>query len=77
MTIVRGMAVSDLIGRTHYGAIKGALTVPTTVAKALAAFLAAVLWSTVGESSLMLWAILGSALLGTVGFVRALSGSAR
>ena len=30
-----------------------------------------------GAPSLMLWAILGSALLGTVGFVLALSGSAR
>ena len=55
----------------------GALTVPTTVAKALAPFLAAALWSAVGNPSLMLWAILGSALLGTVGFVLALSGSAR
>jgi MFS family permease len=77
MTIVRGIAVSDLIGRTHYGAINGALTVPTTVAKALAPFLAAAVWSAVGNPSLMLWAILGSALLGTVGFVLALSGSAR
>ena len=71
------MAVSDLIGRAHYGAINGALTVPTTVAKALAPFLAAALWSAVGTPSLMLWAILGTALLGTVGFVLALSGSAR
>jgi MFS family permease len=77
MTIVRGIAVSDLMGRTHYGAINGALTVPTTVAKALAPFLAAALWSAVGDPSLMLWAILGSALLSTVGFVLALSGPAR
>ena len=75
MTIVRGIAVPDLIGRTHYGAINGALTVPTTVAKALAPFLAAALWSAVGDPSLMLWTILGSALLGTVGFVLALSGT--
>ena len=59
MTIVRGIAVSDLMGRTHYGAINGALTVPTTVAKALAPFLAAALWSAVGDPSLMLWTILG------------------
>jgi MFS family permease len=77
MTIVRGIAVSDLIGRTHYGAINGALTVPTTVAKALAPFMAAVIWSAVGDPSLMLWTILGSALLGTVGFVLALSGASR
>jgi MFS family permease len=77
MTIVRGVAVSDFIGRTHYGAINGALTVPTTVAKALAPFLAAAIWSAVGEPSLMLWTILGSALLGTVGFVLAVSGASR
>jgi MFS family permease len=77
MTIVRGIAVSDLIGRTHYGAMNGALTVPTNIAKALAPFVAAALWSAMGDPSLMLWAILGSALLGTVGFVLALSGSSR
>ena len=49
MTIVRGIAVSDLIGRTHYGAINGALTVPTTVAKALAPAVAAALWSVAGD----------------------------
>jgi MFS family permease len=77
MTIVRGIAVSDLMGRTHYGAINGALTIPTTVAKALAPFLAAALWSAAGDPSLMLWTILGSALIGTVGFVLALSGPSR
>jgi MFS family permease len=74
MTIVRGIAVSDLIGRTHYGAMNGALTVPTNVAKALAPFVAAALWSAMGDPALMLWSILGCALLGTVGFVLALSG---
>jgi MFS family permease len=77
MTIVRGIAVSDLLGRTHYGAINGALTVPTTVAKALAPVVAAALWSAVGDPSLMLWTMLGSALVGTLGFALALSGASR
>jgi hypothetical protein len=77
MTIVRGIAVSDLLGRTRYGAINGALTVPTTVAKALAPVAAAALWSATGAPSLMLWAILGSALVGTLGFAMALSGASR
>ena len=77
MTIVRGIAVSDLIGRSHYGAVNGALTVPTTVPKALAPVAAAAIWSAAGEPSRMLWAILGSALIGTVGFVLALSGASR
>ena len=42
------------MGRTHYGAIHGALTVPMTVAKALAPFLATTVWSAVGDPSLML-----------------------
>jgi MFS family permease len=77
MTIVRGIAVSDLLGRTHYGAINGALTVPTTAAKALAPVAAAALWSAVGDPSLMLWAMLGSTLVGTLGFAMALTGTAR
>jgi MFS family permease len=77
MTIVRGLAVSDFLGRTHYGALNGALTVPTTVAKALAPVVAAALWSAGGDPSLMLWTILGTALLGTLGFVLALSAASR
>jgi hypothetical protein len=43
MTIVRDVAVAELLGRADYGALNGALTMPTTVAKALAPVLAAVL----------------------------------
>jgi MFS family permease len=75
MTIARGTAVADLIGHTHYGAINGALTLPTMVAKALAPVVTAVIWSATGDPSLMLWALLGSALVGAVGFVFALSGT--
>jgi hypothetical protein len=77
MTIARGMAVSDLIGRAHYGAISGALAIPITVARALAPMAAAVLWSATGNPSLMLWTLLGSALVGTLGFGVALSGASR
>jgi hypothetical protein len=75
MTIARGTAVADLIGRTHYGAVNGALTLPTMVAKAMAPVVTAVIWSATGDPSLMLWALLGSALVGAVGFVLALSGT--
>jgi hypothetical protein len=77
MTIVRGTAVADLIGRTHYGAINGALTVPMTVARALAPVVAAAIWSAAGDPALMLWTLLGSLLVGTGGFVLALSGASR
>jgi hypothetical protein len=75
MTIVRGIAVTDLIGRTHYGALNGVLTIPMTVARALAPVATAAIWSATGDPSLMLWAILASTLVGTVGFGLALSGA--
>ena len=75
MTIVRGIAVADLLGRDYYGALNGALTMPVTVAKALAPVGAAAVWSATGDPSVMLWVILTSALLSTVGFVLALSGT--
>jgi MFS family permease len=74
MTIARGTAVADLIGRTHYGAINGALTIPTMVAKSLAPVATAAIWTATGDTSLMLWTLLGSALVGAVGFLLALSG---
>ena len=69
--------MTDLLGRAHYGALNGALTMPYNVAKALAPVGAAALWSATGDPSLMLWTLLGSVLLGTVGFGVALSGAAR
>jgi MFS family permease len=77
MTIVRGIAVADLLGRDYYGALNGALTTPTTVAKALAPVGAAAVWSATGDPAMMLWAILASVLLSTVGFVLAISGASR
>jgi predicted MFS family arabinose efflux permease len=74
MTIARGTAVADLIGRTHYGAINGALTIPTMIAKSLAPVATAAIWAATGDASLMLWTLLGSALVGAVGFLLALSG---
>jgi MFS family permease len=75
MTIARGTAVADLIGRTHYGAINGALTIPTMVAKSLAPVVTAAIWAAMGDPALMLWTLLGSTLVGAVGFLLALSGA--
>lgn len=49
LTIVRGMAVPELLTRQAYGAINGALTAPVLVAMALAPLGAAALWS-LGDS---------------------------
>lgn len=47
-TIVRGLAVPEMISRTNYGAINGALTAPATFARAVAPMGAAMLWSAFG-----------------------------
>ncbi|WP_370154270.1 MFS transporter [Ferrovibrio sp.] len=44
MTILRGTAVPDLLWREGYGAINGALTLPTALAAAVAPSLAAWIW---------------------------------
>ncbi|GGB51221.1 putative transporter, MFS family protein [Tistrella bauzanensis] len=49
MTIVRGLAVPEMIGPEAYGAVNGALTAPSLIAKALAPAGAAMLWG-MGQS---------------------------
>jgi len=48
MTIVRGLAVPELLTREGYGALNGAISLPATLAKAAAPLLAAQLWSVTG-----------------------------
>jgi len=49
MTIVRGSVPAELFGRTHYGAISGALNGPGMVAGAAAPFLASLLLDALGS----------------------------
>jgi predicted MFS family arabinose efflux permease len=70
ITIVRGTAVPELLWREGYGAINGALTVPGNIAKALAPFGAAALWSAAGGYDAVLWAIFGSGAVAALLFVR-------
>ena len=49
LTIVRGMAVPELLTTTHYGAINGLLAGPSTVAKATAPVALALLWDQFGS----------------------------
>ena len=51
VTIVRGTIPAELFGRQHYGAVNGAMAAPVLLAKALGPFIAAVLWSLVGNYS--------------------------
>lgn len=49
MTIVRGLAVPELLTRDGYGALNGAINLPATIAKGASPFLAAHLWSLTGS----------------------------
>ena len=68
MTIVRGLIVPEMLTRDAYGAINGALAVPTIVAKAAAPFGAALLWAESGSYLSVLIALLGGSLLLIIAF---------
>lgn len=70
ITIVRGTAVPTLMWREGYGAINGALTLPGNIAKALAPFGAAALWSATGGYGAVLWAIFGSGAVAALLFMK-------
>ncbi|WP_207483867.1 MFS transporter [Arenibaculum pallidiluteum] len=77
MTIVRGLAVPEMIGREAYGAVNGALGVPITAAKAAAPAAAAVLWSAAGSYDAVLLALLAGAALMAAAFAAAAAISLR
>ncbi|WP_119461567.1 MFS transporter [Rhodospirillaceae bacterium SYSU D60014] len=64
MTIVRGLAVPEMLTREAYGAINGLLAVPATAAKAIAPVAAALLWAAAGSyDAVLVAATLGSGLV--------------
>jgi len=67
-TILRGTAVAELLGRAHFGAIAGALTVPSNLARALAPVVLAAIWSAT-NSRVMLVVMLLNALAGLGGML--------
>lgn len=68
MTIVRGTAVPDLMWREGYGAINGALTLPSNIARAVAPFAAALIWKSGGVYDAVLWSMLGAGCAAAVAF---------
>jgi hypothetical protein len=68
MTIVRGMAVPEMLSREAYGAINGAVTAPKLIARAAAPLGAAALWAVTQNYDGVLMAIFAGALLTAVGF---------
>lgn len=63
MTIVRGMAVPEMLSRRGYGAINGALSAPGTIGKALAPGVAAWLWQVSGSYDTVLAAVFAGSLV--------------
>jgi len=68
LTIVRGIAVPELMWREGYGAINGALTLPVNIARGLAPYGAAVIWSAAGNYDAVLWSAIGCGIVATAGF---------
>lgn len=68
MTIVRGLAVPEMITRRSYGAVNGLLAAPGQVSRALAPAAAAWLWASTGSYDAVLSAMIGGACLLALGF---------
>jgi predicted MFS family arabinose efflux permease len=68
LTIVRGLAVPEMMTTQGYGAVNGAMNTPAVVAKALAPLAAAALWSTSQSYAPVLIAIMAASLVLAFGF---------
>mgnify|MGYP002078307117 CR=1 FL=1 len=68
MTIVRGASVVEFLGQEGFGAINGALGLPTTVARALSPTLVALLWDWQGDYVAAIWLIAGLGLISAVAY---------
>lgn len=68
MTILRGTAAPDFLGREGVGAINGALTLPASIALAVGPSLAALIWEVSGGYGTVLFAVLAAAVFSAAGF---------
>lgn len=68
ITIVRGLAVPEMVSREAYGAINGALVAPMNVMQAVSPLLAAWIWSATGGYDAVLVAIGAGAVSLCIGF---------
>lgn len=68
VTIVRGIAVPELMWREGYGAINGALTLPSNIARAIAPFGAALIWKAGGNYDAVLWSMFGAGCAAALAF---------
>lgn len=77
MTIVRGLAVPEMLTREAYGALNGVLALPGTVAKALAPLAAALVWGLSGAYDGVLAIAFALTLVGLAGMLFAAAMSRR
>ncbi|MFN3462004.1 MAG: MFS transporter [Oceanibaculum sp.] len=78
LTIVRGLAVPEFLTRDGYGALNGAISLPATLAKGAAPFLAAHLWSLSGSyQQPLLYGIAGTILMAAGFWLAAWRGAGR
>lgn len=77
MTIVRGASVVEFLGAEGFGAINGALSMPATVARAIAPPLVALLWDLQGDYTLAIWLLTGLGLASAVAYWLAAAAAAR
>ncbi len=68
MTIVRGLAVPEMLTRQAYGSVNGALAAPASVSRAVAPLGAAWLWMTTGSYEAVLLALIAGTLVLAVSF---------
>jgi predicted MFS family arabinose efflux permease len=68
MTIVRGLALPEMVTKEAYGELNGILNVPAALARALAPVAAAALWSTTRSYDGVLVAVLATAAVAAAGF---------
>ena len=71
-SVMRPVLSAELLGRSGFGGVSGAMATPVLLAGALAPLLGAVLWSSTGPS-LALWAALSAPLIGLMAVAAAWS----
>jgi hypothetical protein len=74
ITIVRGAIPVELYGRSGYGAISGALSAPSVLARALGPWIAALVWTSFGGYAAVILTLFSIGLVGFLAFAGAVGG---
>jgi hypothetical protein len=67
-TIVRSLVVPEMLTARAYGALNGLINLPATLARALAPWATAMLWTLGGSYAPVLWAIVATFAVMTLAF---------